>query len=106
MKSAVGSLTIIGRDQEPAVLRLLEFADRILYRWLDPDDPDNGPAIAECGSLGPAGFRAVLGGQRTLERPTPLDLARVIGLDPSYRQDKLSELIIVGAGPGGLALAR
>ena len=107
MQSAVGSLTIIGRDEEPDVLRLLEFADRnrIPYRWLNPDNPENRPAIAECGSPESAGFRAVLAGQRTLERPRPLDLARVVGLDLRYRQDAPSDLIIIGAGPGGLAAA-
>ncbi len=89
------------------MLRLLEFADRnrIPYRWLDPDNPDDRRAIAACGSSDAAGSRVVLGGQPTLERPTPLDLARAIGLDLSYRQDAPSDLIVVGAGPGGLAAA-
>jgi thioredoxin reductase (NADPH) len=71
------------------VLRLIEFADRnrIPYRWLDPDNSNDRPAIAACGSSDAVGFRAVLGGQRTLKRPTPLDLARVIGLDLNYRHD-------------------
>jgi thioredoxin reductase (NADPH) len=107
MQSAVASLTIIGRDEKAGVLRLLEFADRnrVPYRWLDPDNPGDLSAISACGSLGGAGFRVVLGGQRTLERPTPLDLARAIGLDLGYRQEGPSDLIVIGAGPAGLAAA-
>ncbi|WP_046863891.1 FAD-dependent oxidoreductase [Microvirga massiliensis] len=108
MASAVASLTIIGRDEDPDVLRLLEFADRnrVPYRWLDPDKPKDVPAITQCGVTDRGTFRAVWGGgRRTLDRPTPLALARAIGLDLLVKQDAPSDLIVVGAGPAGLAAA-
>jgi thioredoxin reductase (NADPH) len=108
MASAVASLTIIGRDEDPDVLRLLEFADRnrIPYRWLDPEKPEDVPAIKQCGVADRDTFRAVWGdGRRTLDRPTPLALARAIGLDLLVKQDEPSDLIVVGAGPAGLAAA-
>lgn len=74
MRSAVGSLTVIGWNDSAEVLRLLEFADRnrVPYRWLDPDKADDKSVIAACGSPVGEAFRVVLGGRRTLERPTPL----------------------------------
>jgi thioredoxin reductase (NADPH) len=47
----------------------------------------------------------VLGGRRTLERPSPLDLARAIGLDLFRQEGTPTDLIVVGAGPAGLSAA-
>ena len=107
MLSAVASLTIIGREEDAEALRLLEFADRnrIPYRWLDPHNPSDASAIATCGSPEGDTFRVVLGGRRTLERPSPLDLARAIGLDLFRQEGTPSDLIVVGAGPAGLSAA-
>ena len=107
MLSAVASLTIIGREEDAEALRLLEFADRnrIPYRWLDPHNPSDTSAIATCGSPEGDTFRVVLRGRRTLERPSPLDLARAIGLDLFRQEGTPSDLIVVGAGPAGLSAA-
>jgi len=107
MLSAVASLTIIGREEDAEALRLLEFADRnrIPYRWLDPHNPSDTSAIATCGSPEGDMFRVVLDGRRTLERPSPLDLARAIGLDLFRQEGRPSDLIVVGAGPAGLSAA-
>ncbi len=107
MLSAVASLTIIGREEDAEALRLLEFVDRnrIPYRWLDPHNPSDTSAIATCGSPEGDTFRVVLDRRRTLERPSPLDLARAIGLDLFRQEGTPSDLIVVGAGPAGLSAA-
>src|SRR5712671_3211319 len=107
MQSAVASLTIIGRERDPEVLRLLEFADRnrVPYRWLKPEKSDDNPGIAACGLPDGDTFRAVLGRNRILTQPTPLQLAREIGLDLNIPGDAVIDLIVVGAGPAGLAAA-
>jgi thioredoxin reductase (NADPH) len=107
MHSVVASLTIIGREDDSKVLRLLEFSDRnsIPYRWLDPGNPHDASSIATCGSPEGAAFRVVLGGRRVLDGPTPQQLARAIGLDLDVEDDRVCDLIVVGAGPAGLAAA-
>jgi thioredoxin reductase (NADPH) len=107
MRGVVASLTIIGREDDSELLHLLEFADRnrIPYRWLDPSNPHHATSIAKCGSPEGTAFRAVLGRRRVLDRPTPLQLARAIGLNLEVKEDRIWDLIVVGAGPAGLAAA-
>jgi thioredoxin reductase (NADPH) len=107
MRGVVASLTIIGRKDDGEVLHLLEFCDRnhIPYRWLDPDDPHDAPSIASCGAPSGAAFRVVLGKRRVLDRATPQQLAREIGLDLDVKENRICDLIVVGAGPAGLAAA-
>jgi glycine/D-amino acid oxidase-like deaminating enzyme len=40
-----------------------------------------------------------------LDRPTPQQLAQAIGLDLDVKEDRVCDLIVVGAGPAGLAAA-
>jgi thioredoxin reductase (NADPH) len=107
MRAAVASLTIIGREDDSDVLHLLEFSDRnrIPYRWLDPGNPHDASSIATCGSPAGTALRVVLGKRRVLDRPTPQQLARAIGLDIDVKEDRICDLIVVGAGPAGLAAA-
>jgi thioredoxin reductase (NADPH) len=107
MHGVVTSLTIIGREGDSKVLDLLEYSDRnrIPYRWLDPGNPRDAPSIATCGSPDGAEFRVVLGRHRVLDGPTPQHLARAIGLDLDVKENRLCDLIVVGAGPAGLAAA-
>jgi thioredoxin reductase (NADPH) len=107
MQSSLGSLTIVGSDQNPKVSRLIEFSDRnrIPFRWLNPDNPADGPALAACGFPRTPSFGIVLGGERVIEEATPLDLAKAIGLDLDIKPAAVSDLVVVGAGPAGLAAA-
>ena len=107
MRGVVASLTVIGREGDSDVLHLLEFLDRnrIPYRWLNSGNPRDASSIAACGSPDGAAFRAVLGRRRVLDHPTPPQLARAIGLDLGLKEDTVCDLIVVGAGPAGLAAA-
>lgn len=107
MRGVVASLTIIGRKDDGEVLHLLEFSERtrIPYRWLDPGNPRDASSIVTCGSPAGAAFRVVLGKRRVLNRPTPQQLARAIGLDIELKEDQVCDLIVTGAGPAGLAAA-
>ncbi len=107
MKGAVAAVTIIGSEDNNKVMHLLEFSDRnhIPYRWLDPGNPHDITSIATCGSPTGGSFRVVLGKRRVLDQPTPQQLARAVGLDLDVKEDRVCDLIVVGAGPSGLAAA-
>lgn len=107
MQSAAASLTIIGPEASREGLRLQEFAarNRIPHRWLDPADPAAQALLARLGNAGAGEVRVVVRGQRALDTPTNLELARALGLDLAMRPDGLSDLVVVGTGPAGLAAA-
>jgi thioredoxin reductase (NADPH) len=107
MRAVIAALTIIGPQNDPEVLHLLEFADRnrIPYRWLNPENPGDKDSIAGCGAPEGETFRVVLGRHRILDHPTPAQLARAIGLDIGVPKNEVFDLIVVGAGPAGLAAA-
>src|ERR1700722_7794688 len=101
-----GTLVLIGAADEPALRRVLVYADRnrIPYRWIDPADPKQRadiPAIA----VGGEGVKVVVRGRHVLTEPTVSEVARALGLDLTVRDSEPADLIIVGAGPAGLSAA-
>src|SRR5580658_9958436 len=101
-----GTLVLIGSADEPALRRVLVYADRnrIPYRWIDPADPKQRadiPAIAAGGE----GVKVVVRGRHVLTEPTVSEVARALGLDLTVHDGEPADLIIVGAGPAGLSAA-
>ena len=92
-------------EEGSIALRLRAFADRNLipHRWVDRAD---GSAMAElfasC-SLPAEGTAVVTGRSEVLADPTPRDLAAALGLDLRADEDTLYDMLVVGAGPSGLA---
>jgi thioredoxin reductase (NADPH) len=107
MRDVVDSLTIIGGENDSNVLHLLEFADRnrIPHRWLNPANPEDSQSIATCETSEGDPFRVVIGKHRVMDHPTPQQIARVVGLELKISGDGVCDLIVVGAGPAGLAAA-
>ncbi|MDT7855406.1 FAD-dependent oxidoreductase [Rubrivirga sp. S365] len=112
--SASGSgLQIVGSQTNPDAVRLAEFARRnyLPYRWLDPEDaPDEAAEVlAEHGrsveDLDEGGPLVFWGSETTLDNPTLLELADAVGIGREPPPDSVSDLVIVGAGPAGLAAA-
>jgi thioredoxin reductase (NADPH) len=107
MGAAGATLTVIGPEVSPDVERLLEFAarNRLPYRWLAPTDPAAATVLARLAA--PAGdeVRVVVRGQKVLDNPSNLKVAKALGLDLAVRQTAPADLIVVGAGPAGLAAA-
>jgi len=110
MRSAASILTIVGPEASPGVLRLHEFAtrNRIPHRWLAPDDPAAAGVLAGSPAMPQAGqpnVRVIVRGQQVLDDPSNLKVAKVLGLDLAMCQTEPADLIVVGAGPAGLAAA-
>lgn len=97
---------IVGHETNSDVLRLVNFLRRNghPYRTLDPESDGCAQTLVERFQVTPEELPIVLcpGGQ-LLRNPTELQLARCVGLVGPIDPDRLYDLVVVGAGPAGLA---
>jgi thioredoxin reductase (NADPH) len=107
MRSAAATLTLIGPEGSPGLLRLKEFVlrNRIPSRWLAPDDPAAINLLERVGAQGDANVWVVIRGQKAMADPSILYVAKALGLDLAVQQEAPADLVVVGAGPAGLAAA-
>lgn len=107
MNAAAASLTLIGSETSANMLHLKEFVTRncIPHRWLSQDDPVAVSLLERVDAAGDASVWAVVRGQKVLADPTPLYLAKALGLELAVHQEKPADLIVVGIGPAGLSAA-
>jgi len=102
-----GGLVLAG-DDDRHLHRLQEFAERnhIPHRMVLRSDGVAWAEIAATCALPEKGAAVVAGRGRVLTEPTTRDLATAIGLDLCGLSDQARcDLMIVGAGPAGLAAA-
>ncbi len=79
--------------------------NQVPYAWLDPDE-DEGGRVAETieDGVDPAEPIVILGDGQVLRAPSLRDVAEAVGLSTSATLP-FYDLVIVGAGPAGLAAA-
>jgi thioredoxin reductase (NADPH) len=103
---AASSIEILGSSLSPIAhdLRTWAVRQRLVHSWLDIDDP-NGQTLADILKVGAADLPVVVTPTQTLKRATPGIVAEALGL--SYRpvDGKVYDVVVVGAGPAGLAAA-
>jgi len=102
-----GGLVLAG-DDDREMHRLQEFAERnhVPYRRVLRSDPSAWTEVATTCALPETGSAVVTGRGRFLTQPTTRDLAAAVGLDLSSLPNQARcDLLIVGAGPAGLAAA-
>ncbi|HMJ35864.1 MAG TPA: FAD-dependent oxidoreductase [Baekduia sp.] len=101
-------LKIVGSRYSPDTRRLREFCarNRIPYRWIDLEEDGAAEQLLQGMSVRPDQTPVVVWHGRVLRNPSPQELARAIGLGESV-DDKVTvcDLVVVGAGPAGLAAA-
>jgi len=97
---------IVGSRFSPAAHELRDFATRNLvpYRWVDVEtDPDAEHLLREF-KFTPAETPVVIGrGGKFKKNPTIAEFASCAGLTAPLTGDRVYDLIVVGAGPAGLA---
>jgi thioredoxin reductase (NADPH) len=105
---AVSGIRIIGSRFSPDTRRLREFAarNRLPHTWIDLDDDTGAEALLRQLSVTPADTPVViLGSKQVLRNPTNAELVQIIGLPTRGPPESELDLVIVGAGPAGLAAA-
>ncbi|SES44363.1 FAD-dependent oxidoreductase [Lentzea albida] len=101
-----GGLQIVGSCFSPDTKRLLEFAarNRIPHRLVDTDqDAHAEDLLRRVGVTVHETPVVLVPGDGTLRNPSNRKLAQVLGLHASPPPGDLADLLVVGAGPGGLA---
>ncbi|GAB3004380.1 FAD-dependent oxidoreductase [Amycolatopsis acidiphila] len=98
---------IIGSCYSPDARRLREFAarNRLPHRWIDVEQDPGAEATLRRFGLSTGDTPVVVLGGRLLRNPGDDELARLLGLRRLPREPGLIDLLVVGAGPGGLAAA-
>ena len=99
--------SVIGSRHSQETFRLRDFLarNRMPFTWLDPEaDPGTKQRLARCGLREPDLPAVVWGRKLCLSKPTIRELAEALGLCRTIDR-KSYDLVVVGAGPAGLAAA-
>jgi thioredoxin reductase (NADPH) len=105
MTGAATSIRVIGSRFSPESLRVREFLarSRIPHEWLDPDRDAAVEVLLNEFSVDPDELPVVIVSGSVLRRPTPGVLADYLGLTVQSLPGRCFDLVVVGAGPAGLA---
>lgn len=103
---AARSIEILGSDLSAAALTLRTYATRqqLPHLWVDIDTPE-GAALARAVDVAAHDLPVVLTPTATLRRATAGELAEHLGLAYRPQSGRTHDLVVVGAGPAGLAAA-
>ncbi|SHN27591.1 FAD-dependent oxidoreductase [Actinacidiphila paucisporea] len=99
---------IVGSAFSADTRRLLEFAarNRLPHRWSDLEKDAEAEALLTRLGISPEETPVVvLHDCRVLRNPSNAELAQVVGLRHETAEKAVCDLLVVGAGPGGLAAA-
>lgn len=99
---------ILGSCYSPDTLRLREFAarNRLPHRWVDLEKDREAEALLRRFAIRPEETPVVLWkGDQVLRNPSNAELARIIGLPAPSPETGRYDVMVVGAGPAGLAAA-
>jgi thioredoxin reductase (NADPH) len=108
IETGIGGPIIIGRADHPVVLRLEGFLSRNghPFQHLDPEVDPEAKTLIERFHLDSSELPIVLCPNGKLVRsPSEDELARCLGLLSAIDPERLYDLIVIGAGPAGLATA-
>src|SRR5215813_10983249 len=99
-------MQLIGSRFSPDTQRLREFAarNRLAFHWIDLDNDSVAPALLQTLGLEPGDTPVALpGGSAVLVNPSNAELATVAGITDEPLSGSMFDLLVIGAGPAGLA---
>jgi thioredoxin reductase (NADPH) len=98
---------IVGSRFSPDTHRLREFAarNRLPHRWIDLEEDQSAEALLRELGVTAAETPVVIWRDQVLRNPTNAELAGTIGLPVPRTREAACDLVVVGAGPAGLAAA-
>jgi thioredoxin reductase (NADPH) len=107
LTGAATATRVVGSRFSPESLRVREFLarSRLPHEWLDADADAQVESLLREFGIEPSELPVVIASGAVLRRPSPGELADYLGLTLGNLPDRCFDLVIVGAGPAGLAAA-
>ena len=107
LSGAAAANRVVGSRYSPELLRVREFLarNRIPHEWLDPDRDTTVERLLREFGVTPGELPVVIASGTVLRHPTPGVLAQYLGLTIDSLPERCFDLVVVGAGPAGLAAA-
>jgi thioredoxin reductase (NADPH) len=102
-----GDVLLIGSDDSPDMLRVRQFLERNVIPYSCYDSDSDGDAIALLDQFGVSRneLPIVLCRDKILRRPGNEQIVECLGINPQVDETVVRDLVVVGAGPAGLAAA-
>jgi thioredoxin reductase (NADPH) len=98
---------IVGSRYSQDTRRLRDFAmrNRLPHRFIDLEDDPAAENLLRHLGVGPEDTPVVVWRDRVLRNPSNAELARMVGLTTVAGGESTCDLLVIGAGPAGLAAA-
>ena len=106
--AGVGDLILIGSDHSAGTLRIKDFLLRNghPYSYVDLEQDSDVQSLLDGFQISPSNIPVLIcRGQVVLRNPNNQEIADCLGFNESIDQTQARDLVIVGAGPSGLAAA-
>ena len=103
-----GDVLLVGSNHSSDTLRIKEFLTRNLhpYAFIDPDHDEGTQDLLDHFKFAIADIPVLIcRGSVVLRNPTNRQIADCLGFNPELDTKQLRDVVIVGAGPAGLAAA-
>jgi thioredoxin reductase (NADPH) len=105
LASAADTLLIVGSEFSPESMALREYAarNRLPHRWIDADVQSDVATLLNRLGVTAAELPIAIIASGVLRRATPGQLAMALGLTVDSVPERCFDVVVVGAGPAGLA---
>ena len=103
-----GDVILVGSTASPGTLRLVQFLTRNTYPFVLKDidtDEDARHCLARFNLQSADLPVVVCRGEVVLKNPSNAEVAACLGMNPQFDAARVRDVIIIGAGPSGLAAA-
>lgn len=104
----LGDVVLVGSRRSADTLRVREFLTRNghPHAYLEVESESDVRALLECFHVGEHEVPILIcRGERVIKRPTNAEVADCLGLNAPLDPDAVRDVVVVGAGPAGLAAA-
>ena len=98
---------VVGSRYSQDARRVREFLarNRMPYQWMDVEDDEEAEALLCALGIEASETPVVIGGRGVLRNPSNAEVAKLLGFGSRGAPPAMCDLVIVGAGPAGLAAA-
>jgi thioredoxin reductase (NADPH) len=107
LTGAASAIRVVGSRFAPETGRVREFLlrSRIPHEWVDPDGDTEVEELLRQFGVEPGELPVVIATGSVLRSPSPGELSQFLGLTVESLPTRCFDLVVVGAGPAGLAAA-